>query len=68
MGEAGGDPDPTTIARIKIPQTFTDEVNSVLGPGATLIVTDQLMTPVSTGSHIEVVDADPPSKRPKSQH
>lgn len=68
MGEAGGDPDPATIARIKIPQKFTDEVTSILSPGATLIVTDQPMTPVSTGSHVQVVDADPPSKRPALSH
>jgi hypothetical protein len=62
MGEAGGDPDPSTIARIKIPKKFTDELSAILSPGSTLIVTDQSMTPASTGSQVEVVDADPPSK------
>ena len=66
MGEAGGDPDPATIARIKIPQKFVDDMSSILSPGATLIVTDQPMTPVSTGSQVEVVDADPPAKKPAS--
>jgi L,D-transpeptidase catalytic domain len=68
MGEAGGDPDPATIARIKIPQAFMDDVNAILNPGATLIVTDLPMTPLSTGSQLQVVDADPPSHRPAFKH
>jgi len=63
MGEAGGDPDPATIARIKIPAEFVKEVSSVLTPGATLIVTDQSMTPSTTGPLMQVVDADPPAKK-----
>jgi hypothetical protein len=63
MGEAGGDPDPATIARIKIPAEFVKEVGSVLTPGATLIVTDQSMTPSTTGPLMQVVDADPPATK-----
>jgi hypothetical protein len=63
MGEAGGDPDPATIARIKIPAEFVKEVSSVLSPGATVIVTDQSMTPSTTGPLLQVVDADPPAKK-----
>jgi hypothetical protein len=63
MGEAGGDPDPATIARIKIPPDFVKELSSVITPGVTLIVTDQSMTPSTTGPLLQVVDADPPSKK-----
>jgi L,D-transpeptidase catalytic domain len=63
MGEAGGDPDPATIARIKIPAEFVKEVSSVITPGASLIVTDQSMTPSTTGPLMQVVDADPPAKK-----
>jgi hypothetical protein len=63
MGEAGGDPDPATIARIKIPAEFVKELSSVLTPGVSLIVTDQSMTPSTTGPLMQVVDADPPAKK-----
>jgi hypothetical protein len=63
MGEAGGDPDPATIARIKIPPEFVKEVSSVLTPGATVIVTDQAMSPSTTGPLLQVVDADPPARK-----
>jgi hypothetical protein len=63
MGEAGGDPDPTTEARIKIPPQFVKEVGSVLTPGATVIVTDQAMTPSTTGPLLQVLDADPPARK-----
>jgi hypothetical protein len=62
MGEAGGDPDPATVARIKIASAFVKEVNSVLTPGATLIVTDQPMSPSTSGPLLQVVDADPPAQ------
>ena len=62
MGEAGGDPDPATVARIKIPPEFVKELNSVLTPGVTLIVTDQAMSPTTTGPLLQVVDGDPPAR------
>jgi hypothetical protein len=68
MGEAGGDPDPATIARIKIPEEFVKEVSSVLTPGVTVIVTDQAMTPSTTGPLLQVVDADPPAKKKPAKH
>jgi hypothetical protein len=63
MGEAGGDPDPATIARIQIPLEFVKEVSSVLTPGATVIVTDQAMSPGTSGPLLQVVDADPPARK-----
>jgi hypothetical protein len=35
----------------------------VLTPGVSLIVTDQSMTPSTTGPLMQVVDADPPAKK-----
>jgi hypothetical protein len=67
MGEAGGDPDPATIARIKIPPEFVKEVSSVLTPGATVIVTDQPMLPSTTGPLVQLLDADPPARDPASK-
>jgi hypothetical protein len=68
MGEAGGDADPATVARIKIPPEFVKEVSSVLTPGASVIVTDQPMSPSTTGALLQVVDADPPSRKPTAKH
>jgi L,D-transpeptidase catalytic domain len=61
-GEAGGDPDPATIARIKIPAAFVKDLSSILTPGATVLVTEEPMLPSTTGPLLQVVDADPPSK------
>jgi hypothetical protein len=63
MGEAGGDPDPATIARIKIPPEFVKDLNSILTPGATVLVTEEPMLPSTTGPLLQVVDADPPAKK-----
>jgi hypothetical protein len=62
LGEAGGDPDPATVARIKIAPGFVKELNSVLTPGATLIVTDQPISPSTSGPMLQVLDADPPTR------
>jgi len=66
MGEAGGEPDPATVARIKIPPEVVKEISSVLTPGATVIVTEQALTPTTTGPHLQVMDADPPASKHKS--
>jgi hypothetical protein len=67
MGEAGGDPDPATIARIRIPPAFVKQAGSVLTPGATLIVTDQPILPSTTGPLMQVIDADPPKRKAASK-
>jgi hypothetical protein len=54
--------DPTAVARIKIPTDFVAHVNSVLTPGATLLVTHESLYPQTTGPMIQVMDADPPAK------
>jgi L,D-transpeptidase catalytic domain len=63
LGEAGGDPDPATIARIKIPPEFVKDLSSILTPGASVLVTEESMTPSTTGPMLQVVDADPPAKK-----
>jgi lipoprotein-anchoring transpeptidase ErfK/SrfK len=68
MGESGGDPDPETIGRIKIPADFVREVNAVLTPGTTVLVTDHAMSPHTTGAMMQVVDADPPATGAGSEH
>jgi hypothetical protein len=62
-GEAGGDPDPATIARIKIPPAFVKEVGAVLSPGATVLVTEEAMSGSTSGPLVQVVDADPPATK-----
>jgi hypothetical protein len=68
LSEAGGDPDPATIARIKIPPGFVKEVNAVLTPGATVLVTEEAISPSTTGPHVQVVDADPPTANHRRGH
>jgi L,D-transpeptidase catalytic domain len=68
LGEAGGDPDPATIGRIKIPPDFVKEVASVLSPGATVLVTDHAILPSTTGPHLQLIDADPPTGPRESEH
>jgi hypothetical protein len=64
LGEAGTEVDPTQLARIHLPAAFVTQVNSILTPGATLIVTDEALSPQTTGAAVQVVDADPPNAEP----
>jgi hypothetical protein len=59
--ETGTEPDPKIEARIEIPDAFVRRMNSILAPGATVLVTDAAIT-ASTGSRIPVIDADPVSQ------
>jgi L,D-transpeptidase catalytic domain len=63
LGEQGTQVDPAAIARIKIPQDFVTRVNGILTPGATLLVTDESLYPQTSGPTVQVLDADPPSRR-----
>jgi hypothetical protein len=60
LGESGSQVDPAAVARIHLPADFIAKVNSVLTPGATLLVTDQALYAQTTGKMLQVVDADPP--------
>lgn len=61
LEEAGTDVDPTAVSRIKIPADFVSRLNTVLTPGATVLVTDEAITRKSTGPMLQVVDSDPPA-------
>ena len=45
------------------PADFTARLNGLLTPGATLFVTNEALYPQTTGPVVQVVDADPPTKR-----
>jgi hypothetical protein len=62
MGEAGTQVDPMAVARIKLPADFAVRLNGILTPGATLFVTHESLYPQTTGTMVQVVDADPPTK------
>jgi hypothetical protein len=60
--EEGTQVDPTAVARITIPADFIGRVNSILTPGATLLVMHESLYPQAAGPMVQVVDADPPAK------
>jgi hypothetical protein len=60
-GEAGTEVDPAELARIHLPATFVAHVNSILAPGATVLVTDERLSPQTSGAAAQVMDADPPT-------
>jgi len=64
-GEAGTQVDPAELARIHLPATFVAHVNSILTPGATLLVTDEPLSRQTTGAAAQVIDADPPNAQTK---
>ncbi len=63
IGEQGTQVDPNAVARLKLPADFTARLNGLLTPGATLLVTNEALYPQTTGPMVQVVDADPPTKR-----
>jgi L,D-transpeptidase catalytic domain len=62
LGEAGTNVDPAAIARIRMPAEFVSRVNSVLTTGATVFVTDEALSADTSGTPVQVVDANPPPK------
>ena len=64
IGEQGTQVDPNAVARIKIPLHFVAQLNGILTPGATLLVTNEALYPQTSGPIIQVVDADPPTNKP----
>jgi hypothetical protein len=66
LGEAGTQVDPAALARINIPATFVRQVNSILTPGATLLVTDEALSSQTSGPMLQVVDADPRNSKSPS--
>jgi hypothetical protein len=61
MEEAGTQVNATELARIRLPADFVRQVNSILAPGATVFVTNETLSPETSGAAIQVADADPPA-------
>jgi L,D-transpeptidase catalytic domain len=59
--EAGSQVDAAALARIRLPPEFIRQLNSILTPGATVFVTNEALSPQSSGPILRVVDADPPA-------
>jgi hypothetical protein len=64
--EAGTQVDAAALARLKLPAEFIRQVNSILTPGATVFVTNESLSPQSSGPILRVVDADPPAGTSRS--
>lgn len=54
------DSEPVDADRIEIPKEFVSDVFQVLTLGATVLVTDESITPATTGPSINVIDTDAP--------
>ena len=67
-GEAGTPVDPAELERIHLPATFVAHVNSILAPGATVLVTDERLSRQTSGAAARVMDADPPNVEHSSDH
>ena len=62
-GDAGKRLDPAAAARVHMPPAFQALVRPLLGPGASLVVTDlPVLEQTTTGRAITVVTADPPAE------
>ncbi|HMN45617.1 MAG TPA: L,D-transpeptidase [Povalibacter sp.] len=58
---AGGtEPDPAIESRLEMPPEFVRAVFGVLTIGSTVLITDEAITPSTTGETLDVVNADPP--------
>jgi hypothetical protein len=64
--EAGTQMAAAAVARISLPPEFVRQVNSILTPGATVFVTNEALSPQSSGPVVRVVDADPPAGMKRS--
>jgi hypothetical protein len=64
LGEAGTEADAQAIGRISVPAEFVRQVNAILQPGATVLVTDEPLAPKTHGP-VQVLDADPPAEKSK---
>jgi len=59
-GRKGIEPDPAMAARLELPPEFVANVSGILTPGATVLVTDEQITPATSGQQLDVINADPP--------
>ena len=59
---AGREPDTTLADRIEIPPEFIMQVSQVIGPGATVLVTDEAVTAATSGPQLDVINSEPPEE------
>jgi hypothetical protein len=60
-GNRGGtEPDVSLAQRIEVPPEFIALVTNLLVPGDTVLVTDELITPATSGPQLDVINSEPP--------
>jgi L,D-transpeptidase catalytic domain len=57
---AGQEADVALAQRIEIPPEFVSKVSEIITPGATVLLTDELVTPATSGPQIDVINSEPP--------
>jgi len=57
---AGAEPDVALAQRIELPPEFVALVSGLLVPGDTVLVTDEAITPATSGPQIDVINSEPP--------
>jgi hypothetical protein len=57
---AGAEPDTALAQRIELPPEFMALVSDLMVPGDTVLVTDEPITPATTGPQIDVINSEPP--------
>jgi hypothetical protein len=60
----GREPDQGLAGRIEIPPEFTAVISDYIGPGATVLVTDELITPANSGPRLDIINSEPPESDP----
>jgi hypothetical protein len=56
----GAEPDVSLAQRIEVPPEFIALVSDLLVPGDTVLVTDELITPATSGPQLDVINSEPP--------
>ena len=59
-GQPAGAPGPSLQGRISVPDAFRREVEALLAPGTTVVVTADSLGSGSTGQGVTVIETDPP--------
>ena len=57
---SGAEPDASLAQRIEIPPEFIAQVSNLMVPGDTVLVTDELITPATSGPQLDVINSEPP--------
>jgi len=54
------EPDQMLAERIEIPPEFIALVSQAIGPGATVLLTDEIVTPSTSGPRLDIINSEPP--------